>query len=47
MSQAIDLSQYGITTKEIHRNLSPAQLYEHGLAYDGSFITSDGALVAN
>ena len=47
MSQAIDLSQYGIKTKEIHRNLSPAQLYEHGLAYDGSFITSDGALVAN
>lgn len=46
MAKAIDLSQYGIKTKEIHRNLSPAQLYEHGLSYDGSFITSEGALVA-
>ena len=46
MAQAIDLSQYGITTSEIHRNLSPAQLYEHGLAHDGSSITSTGAMVS-
>jgi phosphoenolpyruvate carboxykinase (ATP) len=46
MAQGIDLSQYGIKTQEIHRNLSPAQLYEHGLAHDGSSLTSSGALVA-
>ncbi len=46
MAQGIDLSQYGITAQQIHRNLSPAQLYEHGLAYDGSSLTSSGAMVA-
>ncbi|MBW2725617.1 MAG: phosphoenolpyruvate carboxykinase (ATP), partial [Deltaproteobacteria bacterium] len=46
MAQGIDLSQYGIKAQEIHRNLSPAQLYEHGLAHDGSSLTSSGALVA-
>jgi phosphoenolpyruvate carboxykinase (ATP) len=46
MATGIDLNQYGIHVTEIHRNLSPAQLYEHGLAYDGSSITSAGAMVA-
>lgn len=46
MAQGIDLSQYGISVQEIHRNLSPAQLYEHGLANDGSSLTSSGAMVA-
>jgi phosphoenolpyruvate carboxykinase (ATP) len=46
MAQGIDLSQYGIKAEDIHRNLSPAQLYEHGLAYDGSSLTSSGAMVA-
>ena len=43
MTQGIDLSRYGITTKRILRNLSPAELYEHGFAYDGSSLTSSGA----
>jgi len=46
MAQGIDLSQYGITSQEIHRNLSPAELYEHGTAHDGSSLTSAGAMVA-
>ena len=46
MAHGIDLNQYGIQVKKIHRNLSPAQLYQHGLAHDGSSITSSGAMVA-
>ncbi|MCP4038895.1 MAG: phosphoenolpyruvate carboxykinase (ATP) [bacterium] len=46
MAQGIDLQQYGLTGKQVHRNLSPAELYEHGLEYDGSSLTSTGALVA-
>ena len=46
MALSIELNQYGITSKEILRNLSPAELYEHGTAYDGSSLTSSGAMVA-
>ncbi len=44
MAQPIDLSEYGIGVAEIHRNLSPAKLYEHALAFDGGEITSAGAI---
>jgi len=46
MAQDISLQQYGLDVSDVHRNLSPAALYEHGLAHDGSSITSAGALVA-
>ncbi len=47
MAEPFDLEQYGIGVDEIHRNLSPAVLYEHALKYDlGSAITRRGALVA-
>jgi phosphoenolpyruvate carboxykinase (ATP) len=46
MAQGIDLSRYGITVNRILRNLSPAELYEHGFAHDGSSLTSSGAMVA-
>ncbi len=42
-----DLTPYGITVKTVHRNLSPAQLYEHAIRFDpGSSIADSGALVA-
>jgi len=46
MAHGIDLQQYGLCVTDVHRNLSPAELYEHGLAHDGSSLTSTGALVA-
>jgi len=47
MTARFTLEQYGIDVAEIHRNLPPAVLYEHALAFDpGSMITSSGALVA-
>ena len=46
MAQPIDLTDVGIQVQEIHRNLSPAKLYEHALASDGGSITSKGAMVA-
>lgn len=40
----MNLEQYGITVQKIHRNLPPADLYEHGVRYDGAQIVSSGAL---
>jgi phosphoenolpyruvate carboxykinase (ATP) len=43
----IDLAPYGITVEAIHRNLSPAHLYEHAIRYEtGSSIADSGALIA-
>lgn len=43
----LDLTPYGITVKTVHRNLSPAQLYEHAIRFEpGSSIADSGALVA-
>ncbi len=44
MSHLISLRRHGIDVGSIHRNLSPAQLYEHCVAYDAGQITSAGAL---
>ncbi len=44
MSQLVSLQRYGINVEQIHRNLSPAELYEHSIAYDGAQITSTGAI---
>jgi len=42
-----NLTKYGITTETVHRNLSPAALYEHAIRYEpGSSIADSGALVA-
>ena len=47
MSMHFSLQPYGISVDTIHRNLSPATLYEHALRYDpGSAVMSSGALVA-
>jgi len=44
---ALDLTPYGITVETIHRNLSPAVLYEHAIRYEpGSSIADSGSLVA-
>ena len=43
----LDLSHYGITVETVHRNLSPAHLYEHSIRYEaGSSIADSGALIA-
>ncbi len=43
-----DLSSFGIGVEEIHRNLSPAALYEHAIKYDqGDYIADSGALIAS
>jgi phosphoenolpyruvate carboxykinase (ATP) len=44
--QPVDLGKYGISVQKTHRNLSVAQLYEHGVAA-GELITSAGALAAD
>lgn len=46
MAYQTDLSAYGIHAKEILRNLSPAELYEHAVLHDGAQITASGALAA-
>ncbi len=48
MSDAtFSLEKHGITVTEIHRNASPAFLYEAALRYEhGSAISSSGALIA-
>jgi len=45
MPQEIDLSQHGITVKNVLRNAAPAALYEAGVMCDGSMITASGALL--
>lgn len=43
----LDLAPYGITVENVHRNLSPAVLYEHAIRYEPrSSIADSGALVA-
>src|SRR6187455_108021 len=43
----LDLASYGITVDTVHRNPSPARLYEHAIRYEsGSSIADSGALVA-
>ncbi|MDR3402856.1 MAG: phosphoenolpyruvate carboxykinase (ATP) [Chthoniobacter sp.] len=43
----IDLAPYGLTVGHVHRNLSPAHLYEHAIRYEpGSSIADTGALIA-
>ena len=43
---SLDLTQYGINNSTIHRNLSPAVIYEHALEFDGANITASGALAS-
>src|ERR1700758_52631 len=44
---AIDLSEYGLTVKEVHHNLSCGALYEHAIHFDKeSSVADNGALVA-
>lgn len=43
----ISLAPYGITVETVHRNLAPAQLYEHSIRHEpGSSIADTGALIA-
>jgi phosphoenolpyruvate carboxykinase (ATP) len=43
----IDLSEYGLTVKEVHHNLSCGALYEHAIHFDKECSVADnGALVA-
>jgi phosphoenolpyruvate carboxykinase (ATP) len=43
----LDLTSYGISVATVHRNTSPALLYEHAIRYErGSSIADSGALVA-
>ena len=46
MSRQADLGAYGIRSCNVHRNLSPAELYEHAIRYDGAEITASGALAS-
>ena len=44
---AIDLSEYGLTVREVHHNLSCGALYEHAIHFDkDSSVADNGALVA-
>jgi phosphoenolpyruvate carboxykinase (ATP) len=43
----IDLSEYGLTVKDVHHNLSCGALYEHAIHFDkDSSVADNGALVA-
>ena len=44
MSTGLDLSSYGIHAQNVVRNLTPAKLYEDGLAFDQSMLANSGAL---
>ena len=45
---AFSLDKQGISVSEIHRNATPAFLYEAALKFEkGSAISSTGSLVAN
>lgn len=44
---AFDQSKYEISVQEVHRNLSPGELYEHAIRHEkDSHIAENGALVA-
>ncbi|NOY29333.1 MAG: phosphoenolpyruvate carboxykinase (ATP) [Planctomycetes bacterium] len=47
MSQSIRLSSYGIQVSNVHRNASPARLYEDGILKDGSTIVASGAIATD
>lgn len=47
MSQSMDLATSGIHVTQIHRNPSPAKLYEDGILKDGSQIVASGAIFAD
>jgi phosphoenolpyruvate carboxykinase (ATP) len=47
MAGTFTLKEYGITVKEVHRNLPPSSLYEHAIRYEkDASIAENGALVA-
>ena len=46
MPSRISLESYGIFAADVFRNLSPAELYEHAVRYDGAQVTASGALAA-
>jgi phosphoenolpyruvate carboxykinase (ATP) len=47
MAANSDLTAYGITVAEVHRNLPPSSLYEHAIRYEkDASIAENGALVA-
>src|ERR1044071_882980 len=42
-----NLNEHGLTVAEVHRNLPPSSLYEHGIRYEkDASIAENGALVA-
>ncbi len=44
---AFDLNKYEISVQDVHRNLSPGELYEHAIRHEkDSHIAENGALVA-
>ncbi len=45
MRYEMDLTPYGIKVARVHRNPSPAQLYEDAIIREGAAITSSGALM--
>lgn len=45
MRNEMDLTPYGINVSRVHRNPSPAQLYEDAITREGAAITSSGALM--
>ncbi len=45
MRNEMDLTPYGINVSMVHRNPSPAQLYEDAIIREGAAITSSGALM--
>ena len=47
MTEAFNLSEYGLSVGEIHHNLPPSSLYEHAMRYEkDASIAENGALVA-
>ncbi|MCE9555459.1 MAG: phosphoenolpyruvate carboxykinase (ATP) [Planctomycetes bacterium] len=47
MHNGFNLSEYGLTVAEVHRNLPPSSLYEHAIRYEkDASIAESGALVA-
>jgi phosphoenolpyruvate carboxykinase (ATP) len=45
--RAFDLSQYGISVRNIFHNASPAKLYEEAIRHEpGTSVSSTGALIA-
>jgi phosphoenolpyruvate carboxykinase (ATP) len=44
VDSSVNLEAYGINAQSVLRNPTPAELYEHALAYDGGVVTSSGAV---